>query len=143
MQEKENTIKIILRRFVIFANFLTSGMKLIISGPYWHNKVISKVLLLDIILNISNWLYLFSKRTEGGFPIILHYNLFFGVDLVGDYNRLFLIPLIGLVIFILNSLFGNFFYKIERLASYLLTLNVLIIQIFLLLSSFLIIKVNS
>lgn len=142
MHEKENPLKIIARRIVIFTNFMVSGIKLTVSGSYWHNFIISKVLLLSCLANLSIWVYLFIRRINSSSPVILHYNLFFGVDSLGDYNKLFLLPLIGLFFLFLNSFLGYFFYKVERLASYLLTINILIVQIFLLLSGYLIIKAN-
>jgi hypothetical protein len=88
------------------------------------------------------WTYLYAKRIDSDYPIILHYNLFFGVDFRGNYTMVFLLPLVGVILFLLNALLGQFFYKIERLVSYILTLNILIIQIFLMIASYLIIKTN-
>jgi len=54
----------------------------------------------------------------------------------------FLLPTVGVILFLLNALLGQFFYKIERLASYILTLNILIVQAFLMLACYLIIRTN-
>jgi hypothetical protein len=142
MQEKENPIKVLIRRIIIFKTFLFSGIKLSILKPYWHNKEVARVIALSVIINLVMWAYLFAHRIKSDYPIILHYNLFFGVDVLGDYEKVFLLPFLGLVILLLNSILGQFFYKTEKLASYILTLNILIIQILLMASSYLIIKVN-
>lgn len=142
MQEKENLIKVSWRRSVIFKNFLISGIKVLFAAPYWHDQRIIRTLIASGIVNLAMWAYLLTNKMESDFPIILHYNLFFGVDSVGDYSKTFLLPLVGLFIFFLNSVLGQYFYRIEKLASYLLAVNIFIVQIFLMLSGYLIIRAN-
>ncbi|MFA7169404.1 MAG: hypothetical protein WC178_00955 [Candidatus Paceibacterota bacterium] len=142
MQEKENIINILIRRAIIFKNFLFSGIKIAGFKPYWRNKEITRVLFLSMIINLIMWLYLFHNRIESDYPIILHYNLFFGVDALGSYEKIFLLPLAGAILFFLNATLGQFFYRTERLASYILTMNIFIIQIILMLSCHFIIRVN-
>lgn len=143
MEEKEGNLKVIVRRAIILKKFLTSGLKLTALKPYWHNSVIAQVLFVSALINASMWAYLLASHENMGDSIILHYNLFFGVDPRGDYSKVFYLPATGLIFLILNSTLGNYFYRIERLASYLLTLNTLLIQILLMLASYLIIRVNS
>lgn len=142
MDERENFIKVVLRRIIIFKKFLWSGFRIIIFKPYWHDKYISSALVVSIFINLINWVYLALNRTGGDYPIILHYNLFFGVDFLGNYNMVFLIPLVGIIIFLANSLLGHIFYKAEKLAAYILTINIFLVQCFLLLASYLIVEVN-
>ncbi|MFA6896680.1 MAG: hypothetical protein WCQ96_00100 [Patescibacteria group bacterium] len=142
MQEKESIIKVFLRRTVILNKFLFSGIKITALNPYWRKREIAQTLFLSAIINLSMWVYLYANRIESDYPVILHYNLFFGVDFLGDYGMVFLLPTVGAIIFLLNALLGQFFYKIERLASYILTLNILIVQAFLMLACYLIIRTN-
>jgi hypothetical protein len=143
MPEKENFIRILLRRLSIMKSFMVSSFKVAGSEPYLHNKIINKVLLLGCLLNILMWIYLFMNHVSSAYPVILHYNLFFGVDEVGEYDKIFILPGIGLVLLLINTLLANFFYRIERIAAYLLTFNTFILQALLLLASYLVIKVNS
>ncbi len=143
MKEKESPIKILLRRVNILKNFLFSGIKLSILKPYWHNKDVFRVILFSLFINFIIWIYLIDNYINIDTPIILHYNLFFGVDLLGAYIKVFLLPVSGLVILLINAILGQAFYKSERLASYLLTFNALMVQILLLISSYLIVRVNN
>ena len=144
MQEQEEKfIKIILRRVVILKNFLLSGCKIIIARPYWKDKQIMIILFLSVLLNILIWIFLLQNQKENTHPIILHYNLFFGVDYLGNYEKIYLIPLSGLIIIIVNSILGHLLYLKEKLAAYFLVFIIFIIQIFLLIDSYLIIKINS
>lgn len=140
---KEGFVKVIWRRILILRNFLWSGFRLIILKSYWHDNYVVLALLSSAILNIANWIYLILNRIDGDYPVILHYNLFFGVDFLGNYSLAFLIPFAGVLVFVLNALLGHLFYKGEKLAAYILTINIFIMQCFLLLASYLIVEVNS
>ena len=140
---EEKFIKIVLRRIVILRNFLLSGCKIIVAKPYWKDKQIMGILFLSALLNIFIWIFLLQNQKENTHPVILHYNLFFGVDYLGDYKNIYLIPLSGLIIIIVNSILGHLLYLKEKLASYFLVFIIFIIQVFLLIDSYLIIKINS
>lgn len=142
-EDKENLLKVSLRRSLIFGTLVSSGIKLIFLRPYWKDHVITIIIFFSIILNLFMWIYLIENKIDGSYPIILHYNLVFGVDYLGSYAKVYLIPLTGLVIFIFNTLLGYHVYSREKLASYFLQFNALIIQSFLLFAGYLIIKLNS
>jgi hypothetical protein len=142
MENKESAVKVFLRRIVILYRFIISGLKITALKPYWRQKEVVKVLFLSAVINLSMWAYLYANRIESDYPIILHYNLFLGVDLLGEYGMMYMLPTIGVILFLLNSMLGQFFYKVERLASYILTFNILAIQSILMFSCYLIIKTN-
>jgi hypothetical protein len=64
------------------------------------------------------------------FPIILHYNVYFGVDVIGAWWQVYFLPLIGLVILSVNTVLGYLFYQQkERIVAHLLILATFIVQI--------------
>lgn len=138
----EKFIKIALRRIVIFKNFLTSGLKLVVFRSYWKNEIIMSILALSCLANISLWAFLFKNQKSSELPVILHYNLFFGVDYLGAYNEIYLIPIVGVIIIFINTILGYLLYERERLASYFLVFNIFIVQSFLLLAGYLIVEIN-
>jgi len=142
-QEEEKFIKIVFRRVIILKNFLLSGCKIIVAKPYWKDKQIMAILFLSVLLNILIWVFLIQNQKENSHPIILHYNLFFGVDYLGNYEKIYLIPLSGFIVIVVNSIIGHLLYLKEKLAVYFLVFIVFIIQVFLLIDSYLIIKINS
>ena len=142
-QEEEKFTKIVLRRVIILKDFLLSGCKIIVAKPYWKDKQITAILFSSILLNIFIWIFLIQNQKENSHPIILHYNLFFGVDYLSNYEKIYLIPLSGLIIIIVNSVLGHLLYLKEKLASYFLVFIIFVIQVFLLIDSYLIIKINS
>ena len=138
----EKFINIALRRIVILKNFLTSGLKLVAFRSYWKNEIIMSIFALSCLANISLWAFLFKNQKSSELPVILHYNLFFGVDYLGSYNEIYLIPAVGAIIIITNTILGCLLYKKERLASYFLAFNIFIVQSFLLFAGYLIVEIN-
>ena len=138
----EKFITIVLRRIVILKNFLTSGLKLVAFRSYWKNEIIMSIFALSCLANISLWVFLFKNQKSSELPVILHYSLFFGVDYLGGYNEIYLIPAVGVIIIVTNTILGCLLYKKERLASYFLAFNIFIVQLFLLLAGYLIVEIN-
>ncbi len=138
----EKFINVVLRRTVILKNFLTSGLKLVSFRSYWKNKIIMSIFALSCLANVSLWIFLFKNQKSSELPVILHYNLFFGVDYLGGYNEIYLIPIVGVIVIIINTILGYLLYERERLASYFLTFNIFIVQSFLLLAGYLIVEIN-
>ena len=101
------------------------------------------IFALSCAANISLWVFLFKNQKSSELPVILHYNLFFGVDYLGGYNEIYLIPAVGVIIIFINTILGYLLYERERLASYFLIFNIFIVQLFLLFASYLIVEINS
>lgn len=110
---------------------------------YFQSYVVIWLLALSVIANISNWvvLKLFIKPVD--FPIILHYNVYFGVDMVGSWKQVYFLPALGIGLFLVNAALSVYFYRQkERIASYLLLLATLMIQLSLIVASVSVIIIN-
>ena len=142
-EKKEKLIKVIIRRIFIFLKFLLSGVKLFFSNLFWKNRLIVNLTALSLLLNLSLWIYFFQNKKESDYPIILHYNLIFGVDYLGDYEKIYFVSFVGLILILFNSILGYILYNKEKLASYFLVFSALIVQIFLIVAGYLIIGINS
>lgn len=76
-------------------------------------------ILVHLGLNLVQWIILyFSLRDFRDYPVPLHYTVLGGVDIVGEWYRLFVLPLAALVIGAVNLALGIFAYKREKLLSY-------------------------
>ncbi|HEX7586107.1 MAG TPA: hypothetical protein VF390_00505 [Patescibacteria group bacterium] len=110
---------------------------------YFKRAIVIWLVILSLAINLSEWIILKIFVQPVDFPIILHYNVYFGVDMVGNYKSVFLIPLIGLALFLVNFLLSLYFYRSkERIASYLLLMAALMIQLSLLVAALSIIIIN-
>ena len=109
---------------------------------FLKNWWISSSLALSLFFNLFGWWkVLFKIRPIGG-NIFLHYNILFGVDLVGDWTKILILPIGGLIIILINYSLGLFFYKKEKMISIILGLTALSVQIFLAVSLNLIANLN-
>jgi len=101
---------------------------------FLKDRFVISALLTAIALNIILWIILYLKIKPSEYPIPLHYNIFFGVDLMGGYTKVYTLPGIGILILLFNLILSFSLYKKERLASYLLIGTAVLIQVFLILS---------
>lgn len=115
-----------------------SSWKSFIKNPILFSLALMSILVSAIIFSL---LYLFIGTS--GDSIILHYNVYFGVDLVGSWREVYLVPLVGFLFFVVNFVLAHyFFYKKERILSHLLMLTALMIQLGMAVASASIIMVN-
>ena len=110
---------------------------------YFRNAIILWLLALSFLINLANVISLAVLVKPVDFPIILHYNVYFGVDVLDSWEKVYIVPLIGFFLFIVNTLLGLYFYnKKERIASHVLAIANLMIQLSLLVASVGIILIN-
>ncbi len=110
---------------------------------YFQSYIVLWLLALSIVANIANWavLKIFIKPVD--FPIILHYNVYFGVDMVGNWGQVYFLPSLGVGLLLINSILSiYFYYRKERIASYLILLATLMIQLSLIVASTSVIIIN-
>lgn len=106
---------------------------------YWINVP----LIIGILAQIFMWIYLpLNIETDTG-SLFLHYNIVFGVDLVGPWWEILYVPISGLIILLLNGLFSYFIHKADKLLSRLLFAWAAFSNIFLVVVSILLIQINS
>ncbi len=110
---------------------------------FLRDKIIKPLLILSLILNLGLFLffYFFIKRSD--IPIVLHYNVDWGVDYFGEVKNIFILPIAGLIIFLLNSVLAlRLWFKVKGLA-YFLAVTSLISEVFLWLASISLYIINS
>ena len=97
---------------------------------YFHSSLLQWVFIASLALNLGNWLFIAFFIRPVDFLIILHYNVYFGVDLIGSWWQMYLMPLIGLLIALVNAFLGYLFYqRKERIVAHLLMLATFIVQV--------------
>lgn len=110
---------------------------------FFKNRIILWIISLSLFLNSANWLAIWYFVEPVDFPIILHYNVYFGVDMTGDWKKIFFLPGMGLLMFFINFFLAFYFFeKSEKIASYILLMAGLMIQTSLIIASFSVILIN-
>jgi uncharacterized membrane protein len=98
---------------------------------------------LAVFVNIINWIILLVFLKPATENIILHYNVYFGVDMTGKRFQAFMSPSIGLVIFFINYFLSAYFFRNkETIASYILLICALMAQLSLIIASISVIIIN-
>ena len=122
---------------------LGSRIRSFFAEGFFQNRIVFWLSILSLAANLVDWVILkiFIKPVD--FPIILHYNVYFGVDKLGDWNKVFLLPSLGLVLLLTNLFLSRHFYRQkERIASHLLLMATLMLQLSLIVASVSIIIIN-
>lgn len=110
---------------------------------FFKSHISVRLLVLNLLFNLIDWSILFIYIKPVDFPIILHYNVYFGVDMLGEWQQVYLLPVIGLFLFIVNFSLSVYFYRgKERIASYLLLMAGMMIQLSLIIASVSVIIIN-
>jgi hypothetical protein len=87
-----------------------------------------------VMFNIVNWsaVYLISERASGQL-LVLHYNVDFGPDWMGQASQLYVMPIIGTIFLALNLLLVLTLYRRSdiRVLSHFLLGGALVVNFFL------------
>ncbi|MBU4332127.1 hypothetical protein KKD19_01270 [Patescibacteria group bacterium] len=135
-------IKNILTRGIVLAKGFYSEYKLKKAKTgFFKNKLIVWLGIFALLFNILIWIFIIWRLSAGEELIPLHYNIYFGVDLIGQKNWLFELPLIGLFILAINFLLARVVYNEEKIVSYILSIASLIAQLVLLVAVSLVLNV--
>ncbi|MDQ1284382.1 MAG: hypothetical protein QG620_730 [Patescibacteria group bacterium] len=110
---------------------------------FFQKPIVYWLIIAGIVANAVNWGVLAFLIKQEVSDIILHYNVYFGVDATGGPQKIYIMPLTGLALFFINLFLATEFYaKQERIASYLMLAAALMIQLSLLIASTSIIIIN-
>ncbi len=113
------------------------------SKEFFRSSVVHWALISALIVNATLWGVLAYFVRPVDFPIVLHYNAYFGVDMIGDWWQIYALPTIGMCIMVVNTILGIVFYdQKERVISHLLLLATCIAQILLAIAAVGIILIN-
>lgn len=94
------------------------------------------------LLNVFSWIWLLLQIPRTTEQVFLHYTILFGVDQIGEPGQVYRVPLIGLVLLVLNLLGGWVLYRKDSFYSYALLAIAVILNIFVAISSVLVVFLN-
>ena len=82
---------------------------------------------ITMLLVVASWLVFLFKPLKASPLAILHYNIYFDFDVVGNWVWLILIPVIVLVLSLINTYLAAYLWTKKAIWShFLLTLNFLL-----------------
>lgn len=98
---------------------------------------------ISVVLNLASWLWIYFKVPAAAAPFILHYNIFFGRDLLGERWQLFQAPFTGLVIMAVNFTLGWLLFAKDRFLTWMILAATIACEALLVYASGVIISINS
>ncbi len=122
---------------------LNKKLKLFLGREYFRSRIVLWLLFLGVFANLIDWLALLIFLHPTGNSVILHYNVYFGVDSVGTARKAYMLPSIGVIILLTNAALSAYFYAHrERIAAYVLLITALMAELSLLISVVSVIIIN-
>lgn len=106
------------------------------SNIWWQRRIL---FILNILLLLLFWGWLFLKINFSQDIVPLHYNIYYGIDWFGPSYYMYLYPLLGTSWVILNSILAFFWFKLNKKILYWLGVYTLLLNIFLMTGLFLIV----
>ncbi len=110
---------------------------------YFKDKIIKWNLIFGLVINLLLWLLMYFRMPIQVEPIVLRYNIYVGINLIGPWYAAYYFPAVGLLIFLINFIFGRLLYKKDYLLPRLLATVSLLCQIILLSIGALLVIANS
>ncbi len=99
------------------------------SQEFFRSYLVQWIFIGTIFVGLANWGILIFYIRPVDLPIVLHYNVFLGVDVVGNWWQLYFLPIISDLFVIINVILAYIFYqKKERLMAYIFLLASFFVQ---------------
>ncbi len=116
--------------------------ELIYDNPAKRNRIIIFDLVLCLLVNIVLWVLLLLKFWNFGEYIILDYNIYFGISMLGPWYQILIMPLLGLAVIAVDFLLAFKVYLKNILVSYFLIFAALGFNLIMLAAGLFLIFVN-
>jgi hypothetical protein len=109
---------------------------------FFKDKVIFSNLIISLALALFSLIWLYFKITPTAEPIALHYTIYLGIDFIGPWYHVFMFPLAGFIVLIVNFSLAYRTYLDTKILAILLALTSSIIQFILAITSILVVLLN-
>jgi hypothetical protein len=107
----------------------------IAKNPFWKSRYNSIMILNSLLLNLGIWLFLYLRIKPSEYLVPIHFNVYFGIDVIDKWTKVFVIPKIGVIVVLINLILAYFIFPHEKFISYFLSSSSFFAQILLLLAA--------
>jgi len=107
----------------------------ILTSDFFQNNYFQLGIIVSVLVNAALWALLYFRIDITDEPIALHYNVYFGINLIGSWYQAYVQPIIGIIVIVANNFLAYVVYKRERVASYILIFVSVVIQLILFFSA--------
>lgn len=117
----------------------------IFTSLIFKDRFFQVVFGIAIIINIINLIVIFWKFPPPNNPeklLPLHYNIYFGIDFVGEWRTIFIIPAVGFFFTVINFILADIIYVRDKVIGYFLAGESIVVQVLMLLATYAVISIN-
>ena len=100
-----------------------------LTHPLWHDRLGRGLILAGVVLNLILYIYLIVRFNNLQPSLRIHFDKFGKPDKIGSRDELMLLPFIGLLAVIGNSILGAFIHPKDRIPAYLLYGAAILLQV--------------
>ncbi len=108
---------------------------------FWKDKLVTVFFIVSVLILIGEWvvlLFYIPHETE----IALHYSVYIGIDTIGYWYEILIIPIIGSTVLAINFILAKMVIQINHFASFIFTLSTIFVETFLFVSLIMLYIVN-
>ncbi|MBP9732481.1 MAG: hypothetical protein KBD29_03430 [Candidatus Magasanikbacteria bacterium] len=109
---------------------------------YFRKIPVVVLMSVGALLNVFSWVWLLLQVPRTAEQVFLHYTILFGVDQIGEPGQVYYVPLMGLALLILNFFGGWVLYRRGWFYSYTLLAIGVVVNMFVAISSVLVVFLN-
>ncbi|OGH68621.1 MAG: hypothetical protein A2754_01885 [Candidatus Magasanikbacteria bacterium RIFCSPHIGHO2_01_FULL_47_8] len=109
---------------------------------YLRDWWVAVPLVVSAALQVVMWWYITSKISPTNEQIFLHYNIMFGIDLVGEWWKIFFAPIAGVAVLLINYFLSFSLYGSNKFLARLLSVFTICFQALLLVGVVIIVRLN-
>lgn len=109
---------------------------------YWKDRWVWLPAVFLLLFQLFMWVYAAFYVRPTTEQVFLHYNVVFGVDLIGEWWKILAVPLGGFIIFLLNFALSWYCYSEDKVLSRFLTVVAALLNLFLAIAFYLVVGLN-
>ena len=117
-------------------------IELITASPAKRDRLFLINFILSLVVNIIMWGLLLASFWMAKEYIITQYNIYFGISSLDPWYHILLLPALGLLVIIINTLLSFYFYLKQQLLSRFLFLGMTIFNLVMVAEVLLLIYIN-
>ena len=109
---------------------------------YWRDRFVRGGIIVATVGAAALWLGLLLAIKQLPEIAFLHYNIYFGIDLIGSRYQLLVLPAIGSVVLVINGVLGAVVFPMEKALTYFLVGAAVLTQLLFILAAVFLLFVN-
>jgi len=115
----------------------------ILRSMFLQDRLLIFLLIASVAMNLAIYMALAVLIGRPAEAVVLHYNVYFGINLIDNWPRLYVLPGVGTFVWLVNTSLAVALYRGQRLLAYQLIVTTAVLEVCLAAAGAMIIFVNT